>query len=358
LADPAAIPYLAAVNIRQSVAHALDDTATALARAVLLRRTAETANTLDELRVYEQHSIVELFGDAPAMPAVTPRERRTLRGFRWTDLAFPSAHEAVSAPFRTLQRTGDPTNQTVHARWIRHTDGRRRPTMVFLHSWMAPVSRVEDVVLLPRFARALDVDVVSMHLPYHGLRKPRASAFHGEYFWTADLVRTFEALRQSVHDARALIAWLHHQAPTPVGVLGVSLGGIVALALACFEPRLAFAIPVAAHLDLAGALEDAQLLTPMRVALARRGFGPEDVAAHTRSLGLHEVTPCIPRERIMLVMGRYDRILTAPRTEALWARWDKPRLHTFPGGHMGIITHLGGILRESRSFLDGLDLGR
>lgn len=344
------------MNLRQSVAHALDNTATALARAVLLSRTAETPNTLDELRSYEPYTIGQLFGDNPALPDVIARERGVTRGFRWTDISFPSAHEAVSAPFRYMQRCGDPANQTVHATWIRHADGERRPTLIFLHSWMQTLSRAEDVVLLPRFARALDVDVMSLHLPYHGRRKPREAAFHGEYFWTADLVRTFEALRQSVHDARAMVGWLQRAAPGPVGVLGVSLGGMVALALACYEPRLAFAVPVAAHLDLAGALKDAGLLTPMRLALARHGWGPADVEAYARSLGLDSIMPCLPPERILFVMGRYDRILATERSERLWERWGRPPAYRFEGGHMGILTHLGGILRESRGFIDGLDI--
>ncbi len=344
------------MNLRRSVAHTIDNTATVLARAVLLRRAAETPNTLDELRSYEPYSIGQLFGDDPAAPEVTLRERGTMRGSRWTELSFPSAHEAVSAPFRYMQRCGDPANQTVHATWIRHADGARRPTVIFLHSWMQTLSRAEDVVLLPRFARALDADVMSLHLPYHGRRKPREAAFHGEYFWTADLVRTFEAMRQSVHDARALVRWLEQAAPGPVGVLGVSLGGMVALALACFEPKLAFAVPIAAHLDLAGALNDAGLLTPMRLALARHGWGPADVEAYASSLGLDDITPCLPLDHILFVMGRYDRILTTARSERLWERWDQPPVYRFEGGHMGILTHLGGILRESHRFIDRLDL--
>ena len=338
------------------MAHTIDFAATRLARTFMFSRSQEAPNTLHELQVFEQYTIEQLFGDDPGLPEVKVKHHRPLRGFQRTDLTFPSAHEAVSAPFRRLSASAYQANDVVHARWIRHADGEPRPTMLFLHSWMQPVSIFEDYLLLPRFADALNVDVVSMQLPYHGSRKPKAAAFHGEYFWTADLVRTFEALRQSVHDARSLIGWIEQQRPGPVGVMGVSLGGMVALALACFEPRLAFCMPVAAHLDLAGVLADSGLLLPMREELARHGWRPEDVEAYTRGLGLDHVMPCIDRDRILMVVGRYDRILSTHRCEALWRRWQEPPIHYFDGGHLGILTHINGTLRVARQFLDGLDL--
>ncbi len=344
------------MDLHRAFAHAIDDTAAGLARAFMFSRSSASANTLAELQLYEEWGIDELFGDMPAVPVVQERDRRSPGKYRWTDLSFPSALEAVSAPFRQLSSDEYQANETVHARWVRHDDGRRRATMIFLHSWMQPMSVFEDILLLPRLAKSLDVDVLSVHLPYHGRRKPKGAAFHGEYFWTADLVRTFEAMRQSVHDVRALVAWAEQEDIGPVGVMGVSLGGMVALALACFEERLAFCIPVAAHLDLAGVLLDAGLLLPMREELEAHGWRHEDVAAYTQNLGLDGVLPKIGRERILYVVGMYDRILSTDRCEALWRRWGEPPIHRFAGGHLGILTHLGTTLAVGRRFLDGLEL--
>lgn len=345
------------MDLRRIVAHGIDHAATGLARTFLLSRSQATSNTLEELQAYAAYDMQSLFGDDPGLPErVEAKERRDLRGFRCTDLTFPSPHEVVSAPFRRLYDGAYQANDTVHARWVRHPDGRARATMVFLHSWMQPVSAFEDYFLLPRFAEALDVDVVSLQLPYHGRRKPAAAAFHGEYFWTADLVRTFEAMRQSVHDLRALMHWIEQQTGNPVGVMGVSLGGMVSLATACFEPKLAFCIATAAHLDLAGVLTDAGLLLPLREELQGHGWRPEDVEAYTRGLGLDEVMPCIDRERLLFVVGRYDEILSTHRCEALWRRWGEPPIHRFNGGHLGILTHMPGTLRVARGFLADLGL--
>lgn len=343
--------------MNRRLSHTLDAAATRLARTFLFSRSSPSHNTLDELPDYARHGIQHLFGADPGVPEVTVRERWKLRGFRCTDLSFPSAHEGVSERFRQVYAADYQANDTVHARWIRHADGAARPTVVFLHSWMQPVTVVEDLLLLPRIARALGMDVLSMQLPYHGRRKPAVAAFHGEFFWTADLVRTFEAMRQSVRDARAVVRWLESQGTDQIGVMGVSLGGMVSLALACFEPRLAFSIAVAAHLDLAGVLADAGLLRAMREELAAHGWTPDDVETYTHALGLAEVMPCIDKERLLFVVGDHDRILSTHRCEALWRRWGEPPIHRFAGGHLGILTHMGSTLQVARGFVDGLGLG-
>lgn len=343
------------MNLRRLFAQLADGIASRLGR-LLIRRSETNPDSLRELERYQGQSVQALFGDRPREPQMRIRRRWNLRGFRCDELSFPSQHEALSESFRRLHQSAYQANAVVHAHWLRHDDDVRRPTVVYLPSWMQPNSLAEELWLLPRIATDLDVDVVRMQLPYHGRRKPKASLFHGEYFWTADLVRTFEALRQSVSDARALVRWLDRASPGPVGALGMSLGGMVTQALVCFEERLAFAIPIAAHLDLGGVLEDALLLQPMREELARYHWSPADVQAYARSLGLEEVVPRIPKEQIFFIAGKYDRLLHARRIRELWQRWQRPPIHWYEGGHLGIFTHLGSSLRHSRDFLFGLGL--
>ena len=59
-----------------------------------------------------------------------------------------------------------------------------------------------------------------------------SSLFHGEFFWTGDLVRSIEAVRQSCIDARSLVAWLRAARLREVGVTGFSMGGSIAMVLA------------------------------------------------------------------------------------------------------------------------------
>jgi pimeloyl-ACP methyl ester carboxylesterase len=281
-------------------------------------------------------------------------------GLHCVDLSYASPHEPLAPRIRLLHQAAYEPNETVQVRWVRHSDDKPRPTIIFLHSWMAGGSVFEETVLLPKMARKLGVNIARLELPYHGKRRPPCSAYSGEYFWTADLTRTVEAIRRSVADARALLRFLEEETDGTIGVLGQSLGGIVSLALTCVETDLQFSIPVAAHLDLAGVLQDATLLRPMAQELAAQGWTSDDVDAYMQSMGLVGRDPAIHKDRILLIAGKYDRFLTADRVRALWRLWDKPAIHWYPGGHLGIFTHMNGYLPIVRDFLRdrGLDGSR
>ena len=102
--------------------------------------------------------------------------------------------------------------------------GPRRRALVYVHGWLEPGPWPEQFFFLPHVSEALDVDVLHVQLPFHGDRNPRSSLFHGEFFWTGDLVRSIEAVRQSCIDTRSLVAWLRQQGYDEVGVTGFSMG--------------------------------------------------------------------------------------------------------------------------------------
>jgi len=269
------------------------------------------------------------------------------RGLSCHALRFESAHQPLCPVFDRRHREEYVANQTVHVRWVRHPTGDARATLIFLHSWMQPWTPFEDRLLLEHLARKLRVDVARMALPYHGHRKPQDSLYDGEYFWTADLVRTFEAIRQSVIDVRTLLGWLEAQTQREVGVCGISLGGMITLATACVEPRASFVVPVAAHLDLAAIMEEASLLKRMRTDLRARGWSGADVESYVQRVGLNDWTPVLPRERIFFVAGRYDRFLRPDRVIEIWRRWGEPAIDWYPGGHLGMFRYLRGTSRAS-----------
>jgi hypothetical protein len=165
-------------------------------------------------------------------------------------------------------------------------------------------------------------------------------------------VRSVEAIRQSLLDARTLLSWLLAQDARPVGVAGLSLGGALAAALTCLEPRLAFSIPLIAHMDLGALLADAPVLGRMRRELAGFGWSPRDFGAFMDRLGWDALVPVIPRERIFLVAASDDRFFEADVVRAMWRRWGEPRIEWHPTSHMGFIRRLPGVLSRMRGFID------
>jgi dienelactone hydrolase len=312
-------------------------------------------DTLDRLGVYEGLAQDALFPAPPSrLPAVTRSPRWRLPGLASEDLSFASSHVPLEPAFRRYYRARPRRLHTATARRLHREGAAGRPRLLYIHGYMQPETLVEELVLLATMARVLDMEVIQLQPPYHGRRKPRASLFDGELFWTADLVRSVEALRQTVLDARTLLAWLRRESPTPVGVAGLSLGGALAATLTCVEPGFAFSAPFIAHMDLAALVADAPVLGAMRADLARFGWDPADFAAFTRRLGWGALRPALPRDRIHLFAARDDLFFRAEVVEAMWKRWRRPAIQWYPGSHMGFVAHLPDAVRRLRLFVDAL----
>ena len=173
-------------------------------------------------------------------------------------------------------------------------------------------------MLLPKLDEALDADVLHVQLPFHGARNPKSALFLGEFFWSADLVRSMEAVRQSCIDARTLLAWLRSQGYTEVGVTGISLGGSITMVLACVEPPPDYIVPIVSHIQLAEAVEEAPILWRMKADLERFGVDRARREEIFRRLGLGTMKPVLPPERQLWIMARDDvYILGAARLRAV-----------------------------------------
>jgi dienelactone hydrolase len=309
-------------------------------------------NTVPDLPAYERCTLEEMFPAPGRVPVVEVRRRWSALGLESDDIWFPSLHRPIEPHFARRYRRYR-ANHTVWGRWVRPVRrAAQRPRLVYLHGFMQPETPIEEVTLLTTLATRLGVEVVQVQPPYHGRRRPRGSRFDGELYWTADVVRSLEALRQSILDARTVLAWLLDQDDRPVGVTGLSLGGALTAALTCLEPRFAFSIPLIGHMDLAAILADVPVLEGVRHELAALGFGPAQLGALFERFGWNELPPAIPRERIHIFAAREDHFFRPERVEAMWRRWGEPRIDWYPCSHMGFITHLPEVIPRMRELVD------
>lgn len=332
-----------------------DDITGALARALQVLRPP-ARNTLDRLGAYEGRPLDVLFPAPRRVPAVERRTRWRLPGLVSEDLTFPSLHEPLEPRFRRAYHARRRRIQTVYARCIRPDTYARRPRLLYLHGYMQPETVVEEFALLATMAQRLDMEVVQLQPPYHGRRKPRSARFDGDLYWTADVVRSLESLRQTLLDARTLLAWMRRESPQPVGVAGLSLGGAVSAALTCLEPGFAFSAPLIGHMDLGALVAHAPVLGAMRADLQRFGWTPGDFGAFVSRLGWNDLRPVIPTERIHLFAAKDDRFFRPAVMRAMWRRWDRPKIRWYPTSHMGFIAHLPDAVSRLRAFVDGLAL--
>lgn len=172
-------------------------------------------------------------------------------------------------------------------------------------------------------------------------------------YFTADLVRSLEALRQNLLDARTLLGWLLVEEPRSVGVMGLSLGGALTLALTCLDDRFAFSIPLIAHMDLAAMVADAPVLEGMRRELRRFGWGMEEFKRFVTEIGWYDLTPKLPPTRVHLFAASDDRFFAPADVEEMWRRWGQPAIRWYPGSHMGFLPHVPEAMTEVRRIIDG-----
>jgi len=330
-----------------------DDVTGALAR-VLQAFTSASANTLGDLDVYRGLSLETLFPSPVQLPKARVETRWRLPGLVSEDIVFPSLHEPIEPRFRERYRTAYGATHTVYARRIRPAVARPRPRLLYLHGYMQPETYVEELVLLVAMTQLLDMEIIQLQPPYHGRRTPSGSLYDGEFYWTADVVRSIEALRQTLLDARTLLGWLLTEDARPVGISGISLGGALAAALTCLDARFAFSAPLVAHMDLAAMLADAPVLETMRRELRGFGWGIDEFRRFVADIGWYELAPRLTAERIHLFAASEDRFFLPDLVEEMRQRWGQPAIRWYPCSHMGFIARLPMVFREIRRFVDGL----
>jgi pimeloyl-ACP methyl ester carboxylesterase len=222
--------------------------------------------------------------------------------------------------------------------------------LIYVHGWLEPGPFVEETTLLPRIYRDLEVDVAHVQLPFHGKRNPKGALFHGEFYWSADLVRSIEALRQSVIDVRAAMLWFRTLGYQQIGVSGISLGGSIAMLLACLDPTPEYIVPIIAHLDLADAVERAPIFWRVKSDLERFGVSAERRAELFRRVGLSQMRPLLSRDRQLWVAGKQDMYLTAEVVDRQWQAWGRPQILWIDWGHMTFPVAMGEIIDQMRTF--------
>ena len=327
----------------------VDDVIGKASRLLYALRGAEH-DTVGDLGPYLDREPHELFPAPTRVPIA--RRKRSLAGILRAveDVSFSSEHVPLCPNYTKRHEKEYAVNQTVHLRWIHPLEKPRKSLLIYVHGWLEPGPWVEEAALFPSLYKEVGVDVAHLQLPFHGKRKPKGSLFHGEWFWSADLVRTMEAVRQSVIDLRSAILWFRGQGYEQIGVSGISLGGSITMVSACLEPTPDYIVPIIAHLDVADAVENAPILWRMKSDLERFGYDEQQRRALMDRTGLPKLMPILARERQLWVAARDDMYISAKGVERQWERWNRPPILWIGGGHMTFPVALKRIVARIAEF--------
>lgn len=151
-------------------------------------------------------------------------------------------------------------------------------------------------------------------------------------------------LLAGIEDGRHLLDWMEADPRLDaerLATAGVSLGGIMAATLMGIDDRVQAGFFIMAGGGLAEILFDSTE-RPVRAfrnrVLESLGTPDRDVfvaAARPLTLGLDPLSYAarIDPRRVVLVSGRFDRVVPPERTRTLWEGLGRPRWFRFPAGH-------------------------
>ena len=225
-------------------------------------------------------------------------------------------------------------NRTVHTWVARDSGARNRSWLVCAHGLGMGSNPSVDL----RAFRAAQlvrrgINVAIPVLPLHG---PRASGRgRGEDLMTIDMVDSLHGVAQAAWDVRRVIRWVREEyGAEQVGVMGYSLGGLVASIVASVEDDLSCVIAGIPVVDLPHLFRRHSPPHIARLADVHGVLGP--VADEVHRVASPLSMGCkVPYDRRFIFAGLADRMSTFGHARRLWLHWGRPALATYAGGHVG-----------------------
>jgi pimeloyl-ACP methyl ester carboxylesterase len=302
-----------------------DDFAPAAADLAAVQTLFSTRGWLDRPAEYHQN---------PQAPEDVRAWHERALGLGYEHVTFTSGWEPYPEEPGRSRWLSHEANRTVHA-WVSRAPGREHQSwLICAHGFGMGTSASMDL----RAFRAKElhrrgINVVVPVLPLHG---PRASGrVRGEDLMTIDLVDSMHGMAQATWDIRRVIHWLREsQGATSVGLIGYSLGALVAALVASLEDDLACVI---AGIPVVSLPELFRRHSPPHISRLADAHGVLGQAADDAHRVVSPLTmDCkVPFDRRFIFAGLADRMSTFGQARRLWLHWGRPTLVAYAGGHVG-----------------------
>jgi hypothetical protein len=299
---------------------------------VLQRIDGEVTEALD---LFEERGWIAdpaSYHQAPPAPSGVRTKRGRSGNLRFTSLSWLDGYEPRPEEPGTARFLDYRVNRVARATLLEHR-GADRPWLVCLHGFgMGRPGLDLRAFRALRLHRDVGLNLAFLTLPFHGRRNPGPAT--SPPMPSADVLDTVHGLTQAIWDARQLLAHVGERTQHPVGLMGLSLGGLVAASVASIDRPHAVVLLVPA-VDLPNLMADAAArgdvgATADDEMLARAGrlFAPVSPL---------RLTPRVPTERQLIVAGTLDRFARPTgQAVALWHHWGQPALHWYHGGHVSL----------------------
>ena len=277
----------------------------------------------------------------PQAPDDVRAWRESALGLGYEHVTFTSGWEPYPEEPGRSRWLSHEANRTVHAWVSRAPGGVHESWVVCAHGFGMGASALMDLrAFRANQMHRRGINVVLPVLPLHG---PRASGrVRGEDLMTIDLVDSMHGMAQATWDLRRVIRWLRdRQGATTIGLIGYSLGALVASLVAALEDDLACVIAGIPVVSLPDLFRRHSLPQITRLADAHGALGQAADDAHSVVSPLAMACK-VPIHRRYIFAGLADRMSTFGQARLLWLHWGQPTLATYPGGHVGFFWSSAG----------------
>lgn len=313
-------------------------------RGRILATEGDAWQSLDAPAHFEDPSVF-YHGDG-VVPRVETRRVGHIAGAEVHRFTFPTLH-----PMKFPE-----TNLAV-GRFYRHRGAPQAPVVLISHGWAHKTLKTIEHLYVRPFVRA-GFSVAFVAHPLHFERTP-PGAYSGELVVSADVVLTVEAFRQGVIDMLAAANWLRSEGHSTIGVFGYSLGAYLAGIMAAVRGDWAFAVLGGVGDSPVSPILDTPLGRNIREDLAACGMlDRAKLARAWKVISPAAFRPRVPKERILIIAGRYDRIMLPASARRLWRAWGRPPIQWMNRGHYALLATNRGLMSHALPFMKTMAAGR
>ena len=269
----------------------------------------------------------------------------------WQEVSRPEGAVEYLVTFPSPVISGIAVNDEVPLRvFIPNQRTAPVPAVLVLHYWGATDLRVERTLAQELNRRGVAAAILT--LPYHLARTPAGSR-SGQMAIQPDPERLKATMTQAVLDTRRALDYLDTRpeiASGSRGIVGTSLGALVASTTYGVDARLSKAAFLLGGVDIAGILWSSSRVVGQREALRRRGFTEDRIR---QALAPVEPANFLPRRTTgtaFVVGGLFDTVVPRRNTERLISLLPNPRVLWLDTGHYGGIFVQRRLMREVANY--------
>lgn len=247
------------------------------------------------------------------------------------DLPY-SGVEVFTVTFPSPVVSPHPENNTVHAEYFRPKGKANLPAAVVLDilDGRQIVARGEAMWLAQNGIAAL-----SVQMAYYGPRRPAGSRIR---MLSPDIDHSVAAITQTVLDVRRATAWLAARPEVnanKLGIVGTSMGSLVAGVAAAAEPRLTFACLLLGGGGLVDAFYDHPKAVPFRQVNEFLGGSKARLKALIDPVDPLTYADRLKGKRLLLIAASRDDVVPPAAMKRLWEATGQPRLLWLDATHIG-----------------------